>query len=405
MSLFTYKAVNSKGTLVEDTIQAASREEAARELKSGGMQVLLIKKLETRIGSLISGKISTTEKATLCRFLSTMLRAGLSLPEAVEILRQETTNKRTRKILSDISFQTMKGESLSTVLGNYKSDFDPVFLTMIKAGEESGTLDQSFDYLAKQLVASHDLSQKIISALMYPIVIIIAMLANGLVMMIFVLPMISGVFSKMNIKLPLYTKILMSFGNFVGKNTLLVLVVFTIVILLSVTILLLGSTRRVILKLIGYIPPVRRLLNQIDVVRFSRTLSTLLKRGVPIITSLDVAADSLGQESLKKQAKQFSVGVEKGETLSSILVKNRGSFPLIMIQTIKAGEKTGSLDQVLQELAEFYEREVDYNLKRLTALLEPVLMLVIGVAVGVMVILVIAPIYSIIGGLQTSITR
>lgn len=405
MPLFTYKAINSKGTLIEDTIQATTKEEAARELKSGGMQVLLVKRLETRRGSIIGGKISTTEKAALCRFLSTMLKAGLSLPEAVEIIRQETTNKRTRKILSDISFQTMKGESLSTVLGNYKSDFDPVFLTMIKAGEESGTLDQSFDYLAKQLVASHELSQKVKSSLMYPAVIILAMIANGLIMTIFVLPMISGVFLRMNIKLPLYTKLLLSFGNFVGKNVALVLGFFFITAIIVVFILLLSSTRRALLKILSLIPPVRKLLNQIDIVRFSRTLSTLLKRGVPIITSLDVAADSLGQESLRKQAKQFSVGVEKGETLSSILVKNRGSFPLIMIQTIKAGEKTGSLDQVLQELAEFYEREVDYYLKRLMALLEPVLMLLIGVAVGVMVILIIAPIYSIIGGLQSTITR
>ncbi len=405
MPLFTYKALNSKGQLVEDTIQAATKDDAAAAVKSSGLQVLLVKKLETRIGSLFGGKISNPEKAALCRFLSTMLRAGLSLPEGIEIIRQETANKRLSKILSDISFQTMKGESLSMVLSGYKRDFDPVFLTMIKAGEESGTLDQSFDYLAKQLLASHDLSQKIKSSLMYPTVIIVAMIVNGLVMTVFVLPMISNVFLKMNIELPVYTRILLIFGSFVGKNVILVLAVFVVTLSLGIFILLLESTRKVVLKTLAHIPVVRKLLNQIDVVRFSRTLSTLLKRGVPIINALDVSADSLTQDSLKKQAKQYSAAVEKGESLSSILVKNRGGFPLTMIQTIKAGEKTGSLDEVLQELADFYEREVDYDLKRFTALLEPILMLLIGVAVGVMVVMIIAPIYSIIGGLSTSIQK
>jgi type II secretory pathway component PulF len=141
-------------------------------------------------------------------------------------------------------------------------------------------------------------------------------------------------------------------------------------------------------------------MDQLDTARFARTLSTLLKSGVPIMGALDVTSAVLRQPHLKKQAKEFSAQVAKGKSLSEILTKQKRSFPGTMIQTIKAGERAGTLEVVLEELAKFYELEVDYSLKRATALLEPLLMLVIGVAVGVMVVMLITPIYSIVGGLE-----
>lgn len=144
-------------------------------------------------------------------------------------------------------------------------------------------------------------------------------------------------------------------------------------------------------------------MDQLDTARFARTLSTLLKSGVPIMVALDVSSDVLRQPHLKKQAKEFSAGVAKGESLAEILTKHKKSFPVTMVQTIRAGEKTGSLEVVLEELASFYEMEVDYSLKRATALLEPLLMLIIGIAVGVMVVIMITPIYSVVSGLDSGL--
>lgn len=160
------------------------------------------------------------------------------------------------------------------------------------------------------------------------------------------------------------------------------------------------STRRVIFKYFVKLPVINKVMEQLDVARFARTLSTLLKSGVPIMVSLDVASDVLSQPDMKLQAEEFSKGVEKGKSLSDILTKGERLFPVTMIQTIKAGEKTGTLEVVLEEMAVFYESEVDYSLKRATALLEPALMLVIGIAVGAMVVIMITPIYSIVGGLE-----
>lgn len=400
MPLFSYKAKNKKGKVVQDVLQAANRQEAASMLKSEDLQVLTIKNLDSGMGSITFGGISVSEKASFCRFLGTMLKAGLPVSEAIEIIVGETKNKKFQRILFDLSFQIRKGASLSGVLSKYKHEFSPVFLTMVKAGEESGTLDKSFDYLAKQLLASYELTQKVKGSLMYPIVIVGAMIANGVVMIVFVLPKISEVFLQLDANIPPLTKMVLSFGNFVGNNLFLVLGVFLLSIILVVTIFLISATRRIVFALFVKLPVVSGMIKQIDVARFARTLSTLLQSGVPIMVALEVSSNVLTEPKLKAKAKEFGKGVERGESLSDVLEKGEKKvFPVTMSQTIKAGEKTGTLEIVLAEMADFYEKEVDYSLKRLTALLEPVLMLIIGVAVGGMVIMMITPIYSIIGAI------
>lgn len=400
MPLFAYKAKDRKGKIVEEVIQATDRKEAASILKSRSLQVLTLRNLEAKIGSLFQGKISTSDKASFCRFLATMLRAGLSLPEGIEIIAKEAQNERLKKILLNVAFQTRKGSSLSAVLAQYQKDFGAVFLTMVKAGEESGTLDKSFDYLARQLLASYEMAQKVKGALMYPAVIVVAMMGNAVVMFTFVLPKISEVFSKMDFDLPITTRIVLAAGNFVGNNTLLVFGVIFLLLVMAVLTVVIRPTRSLILSILTKIPVVRKLRNQIDVSRFSRTLSTLLKTGVPIMEALDVSANVLDQPRLRAEAKKFSAGVAEGESLSDLLDKTQKVFPRVMTQTVRAGEKTGTLENVLLEMAEFYEKEVDFSLKRLTSIIEPVLMLVIGVAVGAMILMMVVPIYSLVGGFE-----
>jgi type IV pilus assembly protein PilC len=161
MPLYTYKVKTQKGELLEDLIQAPSVKDAASALTSEGYKILTIKKIEQSIGGFMSGSISISEKANFCRFLATMLRAGLPLPEAIDIIREESKNRKLKKVLMDVSFEVRKGKTISSVLSKYKKDFDPVFLTMVKAGEESGTMDKSFDYLSKQLLMTYELIQKV----------------------------------------------------------------------------------------------------------------------------------------------------------------------------------------------------------------------------------------------------
>jgi type II secretory pathway component PulF len=288
-------------------------------------------------------------------------------------------------------------------MAKYKQEFDTVFLTMVKAGEESGTVEKSFDYLAKQLLASHELSQKVKGAMMYPAIIVAAMIANAGVMLGFVLPKMSEVFLSLNVDLPPVTRFVLNVGNTLGANLALTFGAFFAFLFLLVLLFLIRTTRQAIFSYLVKLPVISKVMDQLDTARFARTLSTLLKSGVPIMIALDVSSDVLRQPNLKKQAKEFSEGVSKGLSLSEVLTKQKKSFPVTLIQTIKAGEKTGSLEVVLEELATFYESEVDYSLKRATALIEPLLMLVIGLAVGAMVVLLITPIYSIVGGLESGL--
>ena len=403
MSLYKYKAKDKEEKIIEDVVQAANKREAVIFLKSESLKVLTIKQLDAKSGSIFGGGISVSEKAAFCRFMSTMLRAGLPMPEALDIIRQESQSNKLKQVLFDTSFHIRKGVTLSSVLAKYKSEFDAVFLTMIKAGEESGTLEKSFDYLARQLLASYELSQKVKSSMMYPMVIIAAMIANAFIMLGFVLPKMSEVFLSLNADLPPVTQFVLNVGKTVGANLAFTFGLFFAAIFFVIFLFLMKKSRTFIFSYIVRLPVVSKVMDQLDTARFARTLSTLLKSGVPIMVALDVSSDVLKQPHLKKQAKEFSEGVAKGQALSDILIKSKRAFPITMIQTIRAGEKTGSLEVVLEELASFYELEVDYGLKRATALIEPLLMLVIGVAVGAMVVLLITPIYSIVGGLEDSI--
>jgi len=403
MPLFAYKARDKKGTLVDDVIQATSKAEASSIISSNELQLLTLKNLDSRLGKSVGGKISVSDKASFCRFMATMLRAGMPLPEAIDIIRQETKNEKLQKVLFDVSFQVRKGASLSAVLSNYEKDFGIVFLTMVKAGEESGTLDKSFDHLSRQLLSAYELSQKVKGSMMYPVVIVGAMIANAIVMLVFVLPKLSDVFLSLNVELPTVTRFVLTFGSSINENFAITIVSFFLFIIVFFLLFYIRKTREIIFSFFVRMPVIKGIANQIDVARFARTLATLLRSGVPIVTSLDVSSDVIAQEKLRKEAKKFSQGVSEGESLSEILSKGGHIFPVTLTQTIKAGEKTGSLDKVLDEMAAFYEMEIDYSLKRATSLLEPLLMLLIGLAVGAMVVIMITPIYSIVGGLEGSV--
>lgn len=405
MPIFEYKAQDKEGKIIDDTIQANNKDDAATALKSLNLQVLTLKSLDGGRSFGGGGRISVSDKALFCRFMSTMLKSGLSVSESIDIIRAEETKPAVRKILADLSYQTQKGKTLSSGLAQYPDSFDPIFITMIKVGEESGSLEKSFEYLTTQLTASHELSQKVKGSMMYPAVILVAMMGNFIVMMVFVMPRIAGVFLKLDTPLPLPTKIILTVADTIGKNIAVFIIAMIILAGLAVLSVVLKPSRRIIFNAIRKLPIIKKIVNQIDIARFARTLSTLLRSGVPITTALDVSSDGLSDESIRKQAKNFSEGVSRGETLSTVIEKNTKLFPPIMVQTIKAGEKTGSLEEILEQMATFYESEVEYSLKRATALLEPVLMLAIGLAVGAMVIIMIAPIYGIIGGLQDQIKK
>lgn len=401
MAIFEYKAKDSQGKIIQDIIEAPSRKEAAATLRDQGFQVLTVREMIASQSFLErTRRVSAVEKAVFSRYLSTMMKAGLPLAEAVDILAKESTNRKMHRILRDLQYSLQRGQKLSSVFARYPEVFDPVFLVLTRAGEESGTLEQSFEYLAKQLMRSHELSQKVKGALLYPAVIISAMLGVGVLMITFVMPRISKVFLRLPITPPLSTRILLRVSAYLGENYPWVLGITMFLAILTIILLQFQKTRRSLMRLMSKLPVLSRLFDQLDLARFSRTLSTLLKSGVPILESVRVSVDLFSQRKFVTLGRTFEEEIQKGRSLSDAIAKGEGVFPGLVTQSIRAGEKSGSLELVLEEIAQFYEQEVEHTLKGLTSILEPVLMLAIGVVVGAMVISIIAPIYSIIGNLQ-----
>lgn len=401
MAVFVFKARDRKGRITEDSIESSSRKEAAAILRDQGLQVFTIREIQASRSAFDKfQRISAVDKALFCRYLSTMMKAGLPLPEAVDILAQETKNRKMHRILRDLQYSLQRGQKMSSVFARYPEVFDQVFLTLTRAGEESGTLEESFAYLANQLLRSYEISQKVKGALIYPAVIISAMLGVGILMVTFVLPRISQVFLRLNIKLPVATRILLETSKFLGKNYIWVFGILGLLVVFLSFLIRLPQVRILILEVSSKFPILARLFNQIDITHFTRTLSTLLKSGVPIVESIKVSIGTFVQAKFRRLGSTFEEEIKKGHSLSEAVAKAEGVFPAIITQSIRAGEKSGSLEVVLEEIADFYEQEMEHTLKGITAVLEPVLMLVIGIAVGALVIAVIAPIYSVIGSLQ-----
>jgi len=397
MPLFVYKASDIKNQLIEGSLSAPSAEEVSIVLKKKGLNPISIK-VHTPKTSL-SGSLPIVEKITFCRYTATMLESGLSLSEGMPVLKEETKNSLMRQIISDIIYHLEQGHSLSLALETYPKVFNKFFITLVKAGEVSGTLGASFKFLEEQLRAEYSLSQKVKSALMYPAVIVIAMIGIGFLMAFFILPQIGEVFLRMTIPLPTFTKTLFTTAVKVAHYRLYIIAGFIVASIVLIIFFKRPLGKKVIFKLISPIPVINRLIQKIDMARFCRIFSTLIASAVPITDSLTIALSSLSHPKYARIAPTVIEEIMHGKSMATTF-KDLKVFPPLLIQMILAGEKSGTLDSSLKDLADFYEEEVSEAVKKSTQLIEPIIMLIVGIGVGAMILAIIAPLYSVIGNLQ-----
>lgn len=399
MPLYSYKAFTASNESRQGTITAGTKDEAAGLLKKQGLQPLSIqeKKTATKTG----GTLPAIEKITLCRYMATMLTAGLSLSEGIIVLKEETKHPLMRQILDDVAYHLEQGQSLSSVFSLYPQAFDPFFVTLVRAGEVSGTLAGSFKYLEEEIRAEYSLSQKISSALMYPAIVSLAMMGIGFLMFFFILPQIGKVFLNMTLPLPAFTKAMFTFAITVAQYRIPLILGTIVLAVVLVIIFQKPAGKRFIVRLIAPIPVINSLLKQVDVARFCRIFSTLMRSAVPVTNALDIALNSMSYPQFRNSAKDVIEQVSKGKTIAAAFHAHK-LFPPLLTQMIAAGEKSGTLDQTLGDLGQFYEGEVTESVKKSTELLEPALMLLVGIGVGGMILSIIAPLYSVIGSLQAT---
>ncbi len=397
MANFIYKAITDKNVIVEGNISAKSKEEAAGVLSKKNLSLLTIKPVREKVT--IKGSVPAIDKIVFCRYLSTMLSSGLSINEGIDVLLQETKHPLMKRILGDLTYSLEQGQQLSTVFEHYPNVFEKYFLTLTHAGEVSGNLAEVFKYLEAELRSEYSLNSKVKGALLYPTIVFMAMVAIGSLMFFFVLPQIAKVFLNLKMPLPAFTRAMFTFSLMLSKQMVPILISVVILAILFFMFSKKPWMKNLIFYLIRPIPMVRNLIKKIDMARFNRIFSTLLKSAVPITEALEISLEALSWYEYRSLSKSLPGEIRKGKSLSEAVKANK-VFPSLVIQLVAAGEKSGTLDTTLGELATFYEGEVEEELKNLTQIIEPVLMLLVGISVGVMILSIIAPIYSVVGSFQ-----
>jgi type IV pilus assembly protein PilC len=397
---FSYVARNNKtGATDTGVISAGTAKAAADTLRSQGMTPMTVK--ETKKGLEFQDvlnkltKIKLLDKITFIKNLGIMVKAGLPVSKSLKILTEETTNKKFAKIIGEISKGVESGSSLSEALSKYPNVFSNIFVSMVKVGEVSGNLEQNLGYLSEQMQRDYNLISKAKGAMTYPVVVMVALALVGFTMFTFVLPKLTSTFKDFDVELPIMTKIVIALVDIFAAYGLIIFPFIVAAVIGFMYWRKTGPGKVVVHKVILYIPVLGKIVKKINLARFLGIFSSLLKSGMPIVDSLNVAGDVVANIYYRNVITEASAKVKVGSPLPMVFKKNPQLFDPLVVQMMEVGEESGTTDTVLAEIAHFYEGEVDQVMKNLSSILEPVLMLVIGIVVGILAVALISPIYSI----------
>lgn len=339
-------------------------------------------------------RISIKEKVFLARQLATMLSSGLEIDHAFKILESQTRGKYLKSVYRSIISDLEQGNSLSFAISHYPTIFDPVFVAIVRSGESTGQLDKVLSQLADRLEITHDFNSRVRSALVYPAFIVTVMIGILITMMIYVVPQLKLVFEDSNIPLPWTTNTIIGISNFTVNYWWVEII--GALLLITAGYLFFHSERGGSLwdRLKLEIPIARELYIEIYMARFCRTMSMLIKAGVPIMETIAISADVISNRVYYKSLKFIASQVERGIPMSVPMQKDK-NFPPLVSEMVSVGEQTGKMEIVLTKMGDFYEKETDNLVKGLSGLIEPAIIVIIAFGVGFLVFSIITPIYSI----------
>jgi type IV pilus assembly protein PilC len=340
--------------------------------------------------------VKTEEKIAFAKNLAVMVQAGITISRGLAIMAKQTSNKTFFKVLSSLSESIDKGKSLSEGMLDHKDVFSDLFIMMVKSGEESGKIVESLRTVAGQLERSDQLTKKIRGAMIYPTIIMIVMLILGALLLIYMVPTLTSTFKGLNVQLPLPTRIIVAMSDFLIHNFFVILVILVGSVFGAMYALKTPKGKRFKDFFVLHLPLITPIVKEVNSARTARTLSSLVSSGVDILVALGVTRDVI-QNSYYKEVLTKSVEViQKGGTISSILTENSHLYPVFVGEMAAVGEETGQLSPMLENIAVFYEGEVDQRTKNLSTVIEPILMVIIGLGVGVFAIAMLMPTYSLV---------
>lgn len=400
MPLFDYRAKDTEGRTIEGGVEAPSEQAALEELSQRGLTPIFIAERSQQSiwqASLnFFNRVKTKDLVVFSRQLAVMVSATVPLVQALRILTKQTQSDTLKIIISEVADEVEGGAKLSAALARHPQTFSSFYVNMVRSGETSGRLDETLNYLADEAEKNYDLMSKIKGAMTYPAFILVGLMVVGFVMMTFVVPKLTAILKETSTTLPLSTRILISTSGFLERFWWVIILLLLILIIALRLVTRRGQGRLFWHKLQLHLPILGAILQRIYLVRFTRSLASLMLGGVPLTRGLEVVAGVVGNEVYKDLIMRTIHEVEEGNSISTLFLESP-AVPVMVSQMLVVGEKTGRLEEILNRLGDFYSREVENSVQGLVTLIEPLIMVVLGLAVGVMVAAIILPIYQSIG--------
>lgn len=397
MKNFKYSARDSKGKVVEGEIEAKDSASVADILHDRGLIVVSVKEglgfdFE-RLNEINIGGVPMKDKVVFMRQMATMVGAGLPLTRSLEIMVQQTSNPLFKRVLENVLSGIESGTTLADSFRQEEEVFDDITINLIEAGEESGNLEQILEKLATELEEKNVLSSKIKSAMIYPAIILLVIIAVVVLMMFVLVPSMAEIYQDFDAELPFVTRLLMSMSDFFVSYWWAILTVVLVFVVGGKYYLDTPKGKRTFDKIILKVPILGVIVSKMQLSQFTRILSLLLGSGLPIIKAIELTAQSLSNEMFRDTLLQAKEEVEKGGPLAIPIARSE-YYPLLVSSMIAVGEETGEIDNVLNKVAEYYKEEVNTATSNLSSILEPVFLIIMGLAIGFIALAVYMPMFQ-----------
>ncbi|MCF8109264.1 MAG: type II secretion system F family protein [Desulfohalobiaceae bacterium] len=398
MTIYIYKAKNRSNKTVKGDLDAQSLEMARNVLSKKGYTEIKVKPKPKDLleGTFLEGSVSTRDMVVFSRQFAVMINSGVPILQALQIMCEQTENNKLRRKLYEIRNDVEGGSSLFDALSKHKDVFDALYTNMVNAGETGGILDVVLNRLSEYIEKAANLKAKVKGAMIYPAVVSFVAVAVIAIILLFVIPTFEQMFADFGGALPLPTQIVINLSRWVQSNILWLILGSIAAAIAFSRFYKWEKGKTLVDRWVLFTPVFGPLLRKVAVARFSRTLSTMVSSGVPILQSLDIVAKTSGNKTIENGVLLAKKSIAEGQTLAEPL-EATGVFPPMVIHMVSIGETTGSLDTMLSKVADFYDDEVDVAVSALTSLIEPIMIVFLGIVVGGLIVAMYLPIFQIAG--------